>query len=116
MNTHPFANKFRILVRLARLALVAIPILVLALVFSSHSPAPQLCIVLAVLCILPCFVYGYVLSILHWKARYRGNHSDFWGVLLLLETSGWFKLIYLFRHILPDIKGRGRYATLIADT
>ena len=110
MNTHPFANKFRILGRLAKLALVAIPILVLALIFSSHPPTPQLCIVLAMLCILPCLVYCYVLTILHWKARYRGNHSDLWGVLLLMEASGWFKLIYLFRHILPDIKARGRYA------
>ena len=111
MNAHPFANKFRVFVKLAKLGFVAIPLLLLAVVFSARSPMPQLCIVLAILCILPCFVYGYVLTILHWKARYKGNRSDLWGTLLLLETSGWFKIVYLFRHILPDLKGRGRYAT-----
>jgi hypothetical protein len=107
---HPFANKFRILVRLAKLALVAIPLFVLAAILHSHSPWPQLLVVLAVFSFLPCFIYAYVLTILHWKSRYRGTHSDLWGVLLLLETSGWFKLIYIFRHILPDMKGRGRYS------
>jgi len=106
---HPFANKFRILVRLAKLALVAIPLAVLAVILHSHSPWPELLAVLAVFLFLPCFVFAYVLTILHWKSRYRGTHSDLWGVLLLLETSGWFKLIYIFRHILPDMRGRGRY-------
>jgi len=107
---HPFANKFRILVRLAKLALVAIPLLVLAAVLHSHSPWPQLLGVLAMLSVLPCFIYAYVLTILHWKSRYRGTHSNMWGVLLLLDTSGWFKLIYIFRHIRPDMRCRGRYS------
>jgi len=38
---HSFANKFRVLVRLAKLALVAIPLLVWAAVLHSHSPWPQ---------------------------------------------------------------------------
>ena len=59
--------------------------------------------------ILPAFLYAFVLPILHWKERYVGNHSDFWGVLLLVEVSGWSKLIYWFRHILPDWQGNGRY-------
>jgi hypothetical protein len=83
---------------------------VLAAVFHSHSPWPQLLVVLAMLSVLPCFIYAYVLTILHWKSRYRGTHSDLWGVLLLLDTSGWFKLIYIFRHIWPDMRGRGRYS------
>ena len=107
---HPFANKFRILVRLAKLALVAIPLLVLAAVLHSHSPWPQLLVVLAMLSVLPCFIYAYVLTILHWKSRYRGSNSDMWGVLLLLDTSGWFKLIYIIRHIRPDMRCRGRYS------
>jgi len=55
---------------------------------------------------------GYLLlvTIWHWKERYRGRHSDLWGGLILLETTGWFKLIYLFRHIIPDARGTGRYA------
>jgi len=107
---NPFANKFRILNRLAKVALLALPLLLVAAIFHSRSPLPELCGVLAVLAAFPCLIYGYVLTILHWKARYRGNHSDLWGVLLLLEASGWFKLVYLFRHLLPDMKGRGRYS------
>src|SRR5688572_12953798 len=103
-NTYPFAKKFRILVRLAKIALVAIPLSLMAAIFESRSPLPQISIVLAILVAVPCLIYGYVLTILHWKSRYRGNHSDAWGVLLLLETSGWFKLIYFFRHMLPDLK------------
>jgi hypothetical protein len=110
MSTHPFANKFRIMVRLAKLALLAIPLLVLAAVLHSHSPLPELLVAFAVLSFLPCFLFVYVLTILHWKSRYRGSHSDLWGALLLLETSGWFKLVYIFRHILPDMRGRGRYS------
>jgi hypothetical protein len=107
---NPFANKFRILSRLARVALLALPLLVVAAVLHNHAPLPELCGLFAALVALPCLIYGYVLTILHWKARYRGSHSDLWGVLLLLEASGWFKLVYLFRHLLPDMKGRGRYA------
>ena len=107
---HPFANKFRILIRLAKLAIVAIPLLLLALILNNCKTWAQLSLIAGVLSFLPCFIYAYVLTILHWKARYRGQHSDFWGVLLLVETSGWFKLIYFFRHIMPDIRSRGRYS------
>jgi hypothetical protein len=67
--------------------------------------------VFAVLLISPALIYIYVLTIWHWKDRYRGRHSDLWGALLLIETSGWFKLVYLFRHMLPDMKNKGRYKT-----
>src|SRR5215470_2873207 len=105
---HPFANKFRILTRLAKLALLGVPFLVTAPFLHSRSLLPQMCGVVALLAAFPVLIYGYVLTILHWKARYRGNHSDLWGVLLLLEASSWCKVIYLFRHLLPDMKGRGR--------
>ncbi len=49
-------------------------------------------------------------TIWHWKGRYIGEHSDLWGGLLLVETSGWMKLVYLFRHMLPDLRREGRYA------
>ncbi len=106
---HPFANKFRTLTRLSKLAIAAIPLLLLALILNNVRPWAQLCLVAGVLSLLPCFLYGYILTILHWKARYRGQHSDLWGVLLLLEASSWFKLIYLLRHIIPDMRSRGRY-------
>jgi hypothetical protein len=69
--------------------------------------------IFAALFFLPAFVYCYVIVIWHWKDRYRGNHSDLWGALILIETSGWLKLVYLFRHIIPDMRQTGRYrATL----
>ena len=105
---YPFANKFRTLISLAKLAIVAIPLLLVALILNNLRPWAQLCLIAGVLSVLPCFLYVYVLTILHWKARYRGQHSDLWGVLLLLEASGWFKLIYFFRHILPDMRHGGR--------
>jgi hypothetical protein len=105
-HVHPLANKFRVLSRLAKFALLAIPVVVLAAFFRSEWMA-----VVGLVILSPCFVYGYVLTILHWKSRYRGEHSDLWGVLLLIEMSGWFKLVYLFRHMLPDMRGRGRYSS-----
>ena len=59
---------------------------------------------------LPAFLYTYVVVIWHWKDRYRGKHSDLWGAVILLETSGWLKLVYLFRHLIPDMRHSGRYA------
>ena len=57
----------------------------------------------------PAFIYTYVIVIWHWKDRYRGKHSDLWGALILIETSGWMKIVYLFRHLIPDIRHTGRY-------
>jgi hypothetical protein len=58
---------------------------------------------------LPLSVYICVVALWHWKARYRGNHSDLWGALMMIETSGWSKLVYIFRHLIPDMRGTGRY-------
>jgi hypothetical protein len=67
------------------------------------------CGVSAAMLIIPGFVYVYVIVIWHWKDRYRGKHSDLWGALILIETSGWMKLVYIFRHIVPDMYHTGRY-------
>jgi hypothetical protein len=67
------------------------------------------CGVAAAMLIIPGFVYVYVIVIWHWKDRYRGEHSDLWGALILIETSGWMKLVYIFRHIVPDMYQTGRY-------
>jgi hypothetical protein len=58
--------------------------------------------------LVPGLVYLLMVTMWHWKGRYRGNHSDLWGALLLIEASGWFKLAYLFRHIIPDARQSGR--------
>jgi hypothetical protein len=105
---HPFAKKFSILVRLGWLAALSVPLQIATAVLPWRFA--KISLVASALMMLPCFIFAYVLTVLHWKGRYRGRHSDLWGVLLLLETSGLFKLVYLVRHIVPDIRGGGRYA------
>ncbi len=61
------------------------------------------------LLLMPFMLHFYVLSVWHWGVRYRGKHKLLWGFVLLIETSGWFKIWYFFRHIWPDYKRRGRY-------
>jgi hypothetical protein len=65
--------------------------------------------VVGVLLMLPEMIWLNLVPFMHWAKRYRGHHSTLWLCLLVFETSGWFKLIYLFRHILPDWRGKGRY-------
>jgi hypothetical protein len=67
-------------------------------------------VVVGVLMTIPFFIHETVFVVWHWKRRYRGQHSDLWGALLIIETSGWFKIVYWFRHILPDWRGTGRYS------
>lgn len=57
----------------------------------------------------PEMIWLNLVPFMHWAKRYRGHHSTLWLCFLVFEVSGWFKLIYLFRHILPDWRGRGRY-------
>jgi hypothetical protein len=89
------------------IALAGLPFFVIALVTSEFLQIFSA--VAAVLLILPAFVYTYVIVIWHWKDRYRGKHSDLWGALILIETSGWMKIVYIFRHIVPDMCHSGRY-------
>lgn len=70
-------------------------------------------IIVGVLAFVPGFIYLFMVTIWHWKSRYRGSHSDLWGALLLIEASGWFKVVYLFRHIIPDARQSGRYASVL---
>lgn len=83
--------------------LIALPPL-----FVGRLPSIPLLIV-GILVALPGLIYATVVTLWHWKSRYRGTHSDLWGGLMLLEASGWFRLLYLFRHIIPDARGTGRY-------
>jgi hypothetical protein len=60
--------------------------------------------------VLPFVAYLYILPVLHWKDGYAGAHSSLWGALLVIETSGWFKIIYWFRHLLPSYRRARRAA------
>jgi hypothetical protein len=99
--------RFRRIRILGWLALAGLPFIALAALTDNFFR--NLGITVALLLIVPGFLYVYVMVILHWKNRYRGVHSDLWGTLILIETSGWMKLVYFFRHILPDMSRSGRY-------
>ena len=98
--------------RLKNLGFVAVLGLVflIAALLANGGAIRTIFIVAGLLAGVPVLFYLLAVTMWHWKARYRGNHSDLWGALLLLETSGWFKLVYLFRHIIPDARHSGRYA------
>jgi hypothetical protein len=76
----------------------------------TSDPVRKWTAIFAILLCLPALLYTYVIILWHWKDRYRGKHSDLWGALILLETSGWFKIVYVFRHLVPDMRHIGRYA------
>jgi hypothetical protein len=89
---------------------VAGAVLLIASIFLPDGWPTITAMIVGIILFLPWFFYVYVLTIWHWKERYRGYHNRLWGALLLVETSGWFKIIYWFRHIVPDWQERGRYA------
>jgi hypothetical protein len=94
---------------LAIVSLIGLGLLFLGIVLDEEVPWRGFLLILGFCAFFPGMVYGYVLTILHWKDRYRGDHSTLWGVLILVETSGWMKIVYWLRHIAPDYRGTGRY-------
>jgi ABC-type dipeptide/oligopeptide/nickel transport system permease subunit len=105
-----YSNRFKILKKLFIPFLIGVVFLIVAC-FLKEENGRNLIAFLGAILALPCFIYSYILTILHWKERYTGDKSTLWGILLLVETSGWFKLVYIFRHLLPDLRSRGRYKT-----
>ena len=100
-------KRFGILRLFGWLALAGLPFIAGA--YFTSGILTSLCVVSALILIIPGFIYLYVIILWHWNDRYRGKHSDLWGALILLETSGWMKLVYIFRHIIPDMRHTGRY-------
>ncbi len=104
--------KVRLLKRLGLAALLGLA----AIAYAASLDTPDLrgrmlqLVFLGAILIIPGLFYAIALCIWHWKARYQGARSNLWGVLLVVETSGWFKIVYLFRHVLPDARGTGRYS------
>jgi hypothetical protein len=74
-----------------------------------------LLMVVGALAIVPFVLYLAILPVLHWKDGYRGRNSSLWGALLVIETSGWFKIVYWLRHLLPDYRRARRAASAPAD-
>jgi len=106
-----FQAKFTLLKRLGWLALAGLAVLCVAIALSDDrlQPFGGLAAIGGV-CVVPAVIYLVILTLWHWKSRYRGEHSNLWGAVLVLETSGWGKLVYLFRHLVPDARKTGRYA------
>jgi hypothetical protein len=108
MHSALWQSRFRWLLRLGIVSLLGLAVL-LPSIFMERILSRML-VFMGLLLFLPGALYMILVTIWHWKERYRGKHSDLWGGLILLETTGWFKLVYLFRHIIPDARGMGRYA------
>jgi hypothetical protein len=104
-----FEKKFAVLRRCAWLAMAGVPLVVSGL-FTRNAITQALELLLAFFLIFPLILTLTVVPVLHWKDRYKGKHSNLWGALLVIETSGWFKIVYWFRHILPDSHDTGRYS------
>ncbi len=105
--------KFKWMIRFAWMIVPGIALFFFGLLTPSTDWAVVLPLCFAgFLLLAPCFIHLQLLAVWHWKERYIGNHSKLWGALFIFETTGWFKLIYFFRHILPDRRNQGRYARI----
>lgn len=69
----------------------------------------ELLAVLGGFLLMPLVLLLAFIPILHWKDRYVGDSSGLWGFFLCFETSSIFKIIYWFRHVIPDWRRSGRY-------
>ena len=113
MTDELFRERYLRLKRLGKLALVRFLVVAILSIVASGEALDTLMFraigAAAIFSILPVMLYLVLMTIWHWKSRYRGTHGDLWGALLVIETSGWFKIVYLFRHINPDARREGRY-------
>jgi hypothetical protein len=109
MRHEVWQSRFRWLLRLGIPSLLGLAILLPCIFMEQMAPVEV--VIVGMLLFAPGAIYLLLVTMWHWKERYRGEHSDLWGALILLETTGWFKVLYLFRHIIPDARGRGRYAS-----
>jgi len=103
-----FEPKWRWLKRLA-MAAAAGPVFVGAGIAADLAAL----IVLGAALLVPILAWLVLIPVLHWKDRYLGEHSGTWGAFLALEASGWSRVVYWFRHVLPDWQKSGRYADTV---
>jgi len=104
-----WGERFQLLQILFWLSLAGALLLAVGFAFSDEKIGGWA--IAGFLLMVPFLFYGNIVVIWHWKARYQGKHSDLWGALILIETSGLFRLIYLLRHIVPDARRLNRDAT-----
>lgn len=99
-----FQPKWLWLKRLALAAAAGLALLVIGVLVNS-----PIWFGFAAVSALPLLVWLVLIPVLHWKDRYIGQRSAAWGAFLVLETTGWSKIVYWFRHVLPDWRKSGRY-------
>jgi hypothetical protein len=85
MGASLWQSRFRWLYRLGIVALLGLAILLP--VFLGWA-APHALIAIGVLLFVPGMIYLILVTIWHWKERYRGKHSDLWAGLILLRLQG----------------------------
>ncbi|MBB6092911.1 ABC-type transport system involved in cytochrome bd biosynthesis fused ATPase/permease subunit [Povalibacter uvarum] len=102
-----FEAKWRYLRRFGPLAIAGLVVAVIGFAISA-----QWLVAIGFLLTVPWFLWVVLIPIYHWKDRYIGERTTLWGALLVIETSGWMKIVYWFRHVLPDRKRAGRYANV----
>jgi ABC-type dipeptide/oligopeptide/nickel transport system permease subunit len=68
--------------------------------------------VVGVILIIPFLLWLVLIPVFHWKDRYVGKSSGVWGFLLVFETTSWSKIIYWFKHVIPDWRKSGRYQNI----
>ncbi|MCW0377839.1 hypothetical protein NB697_000685 [Xanthomonas sacchari] len=79
------------------------------LIVAGWSAEREVIVAVGGLLVVPLLLWLFIIPILHWKDRYVGERSGAWGALLALETSNWSKMLYWYRHVLPDWRRTGRY-------
>lgn len=104
-----FQNKFKVLKWVGILAVIGLVAVMGGTFVMMKDPSSVFEFLIGFLLLAPFLVYATIITIWHWKERYRGAHRNLWGALLLIETGGWQKLVYWMRHIIPDARGTGRY-------
>lgn len=85
-------KRFELLKTFGFVALVGL-IFLIAAFLASAGVIQVTFVVVGLLAVAPGMFYLVLYTMWHWKARYRGRHSDLWGALLLIETSGWLKVV-----------------------
>lgn len=87
----------------------------MGLVFLIAGVATEIPAVAATgaMALVPLIFWLAFIPVLHWKERYVGQRSGLWGTFLAFETSSGSKLVYWFRHVMPDWRRAGRYSDVL---
>ncbi len=107
-----FTPKFRWLRKSAIAFIIGVIAFALGGIFNAEGFLKALLFGLFFLTALPFVFCLVMIPVLHWKDRYIGAKSTTWGAFLVLETSGWSKIVYWFRHVIPDYNKSWRYRDL----